>query len=686
MINLSSTNLSPLNLGGMNTSEIKLGYPSSGCPVPGLKGLQGLYMGKGLTNEMMSRDPIWRDKSGKGNHIALKNFAWGGMSGVGLYAYDFKTNLFDYRGPSIGSEKHSDRFIITKVIGGQVNIQYKDTIFKCKIKVSGINEAIDRGEITSLRIYNSANSSIGVILKSDGVYNIDIVGSSGYIYFFAVGRFAYAVDLQTSIIIEQIPDYDGAICFDGVDDFGETIKDLNFTDNYSVVSLVVPFYRLQNQIMFGKNYLKDVYCNYSTSLSFYSAGKSVYTGGGQLSTNKVRLLVCRRNESIQEIKDVISGISKSDIPNSVIDNPGKYYMGRSQTVFNYGQFAMFAHAIFDHYISDNELQILSDYWKKEFPELFPDQAWTVTGKANSDADRATIKNITGNGNDLVLTNFGFAENSGYGLYKQNFNTWKIDDGIIRTSDKITFPAGFTMGSLPVINNKYDKTSLQLTLNVSGVYDNILLFKRRVVTDSGGISEKYITLKNGINKISVDDISADNWVISFGFQSFTWGTALANDLTIEQIPDYEGYLVTDGVDDQITSGNINFGDNWTMVGDWEFLKGPYNNSGIAAPNNLFLYSRPTGMLMYIKRTSLANSLNGISTLKAICSDGRVYDEYWNEIKLNTGTLKNATPIRIGYLNENHTKMAFKNLALHNNIILTKEQCIRSYNYLQTIKNN
>lgn len=28
---------------------------------------------------------------------------------------------------------------------------------------------------------------------------------------------------------------------------------------------------------------------------------------------------------------------------------------------------------------------------------------------------------TGNGNDLVLSNFGFAEGSGYGLYKQNFS-------------------------------------------------------------------------------------------------------------------------------------------------------------------------------------------------------------------------------------------------------------------------
>ena len=42
-----------------------------------------------------------------------------------------------------------------------------------------------------------------------------------------------------------------------------------------------------------------------------------------------------------------------------------------------------------------------------------DQAWTVTGKTNDDEDRAAVKNLTGNGNDLVLSNFAFAEDSGY---------------------------------------------------------------------------------------------------------------------------------------------------------------------------------------------------------------------------------------------------------------------------------
>lgn len=64
----------------------------------------------------------------------------------------------------------------------------------------------------------------------------------------------------------------------------------------------------------------------------------------------------------------------------------------------------------------------------------------VVGKTNEDEDRATIANITGNRNDLVLSNFGFAEGSGYGLYAVNFlgSIWVKNTGLTKTS-----PSSFT---------------------------------------------------------------------------------------------------------------------------------------------------------------------------------------------------------------------------------------------------
>lgn len=65
-----------------------------------------------------------------------------------------------------------------------------------------------------------------------------------------------------------------------------------------------------------------------------------------------------------------------------------------------------------------------------------DQAWTVVGKTNEDEDRATIANITGNGNNLVLSNFGFIEGSGYdgeGDYAGYLVTDGVDDKIISSN-------------------------------------------------------------------------------------------------------------------------------------------------------------------------------------------------------------------------------------------------------------
>lgn len=51
------------------------------------------------------------------------------------------------------------------------------------------------------------------------------------------------------------------------------------------------------------------------------------------------------------------------------------------------------------------------------------------GKTNEDADRSILKDKTGKGNDFKLLNFGFAENSGYGLPGTDFEGALITDGI-----------------------------------------------------------------------------------------------------------------------------------------------------------------------------------------------------------------------------------------------------------------
>lgn len=56
---------------------------------PSITGMIARYSASGLTNEQMAANPVWVDKTGNGHDLQLKNFAWGGMSGVGGYVENY---------------------------------------------------------------------------------------------------------------------------------------------------------------------------------------------------------------------------------------------------------------------------------------------------------------------------------------------------------------------------------------------------------------------------------------------------------------------------------------------------------------------------------------------------------------------------------------------------------------------
>lgn len=206
------------------------------------------------------------------------------------------------------------------------------------------------------------------------------------------------------------------------------------------------------------------------------------------------------------------------------------------------------------------------------PWLFPDQAWTVTGKTNEDSNRDIIANVTGNGNDLVLSNFGFAEGSGYGLYGENYN----DDRWIKSTDRaditwMSYSVNVTSVKIAVTQLYYQSRREQPSFTVSSYKIKVYGLK-----DGQTLSYRQAT-PEGVQmyKISEDGIYT---LPSFLFKANgDWYGFILNkiqescDITIEQIPEYEGYLVTDGVDDKIISSNFVMGDNWTVVGDWKFIE-------------------------------------------------------------------------------------------------------------------
>lgn len=329
----------------------------------------------------------------------------------------------------------------------------------------------------------------------------------------------------------------------------------------------------------------------------------------------------------------------------------------------------------DHDATEEELTKIKDYFIKTYPWLFPDQAWTVVGKTNEDEDRATIANITGNGNDLVLSNLGFAEGSGYGLYQQNYSIW----------NKVDNRATFT-----VTSSKIHVTSVIREEHADFIYTTGQQLKQKIritglpegvsfVIGRSGVNLKIIS-QDGIYDVDILDDSSANPIIGYRINRILDSC----DITIEQIPEYEGYLITDGVDDKIVSSSFGMGKDFTIVGDWKFIDNKKNGTGLVKGSSFYIYNTMIGLDLYINSGSVKNSLDGIKSINAACSDGRAYDRNWNEILANTGNVVGSGGmLEVSSSGGRFDRIAFKNLAIYPRI-LSKDDCIKAYNYLQTLK--
>jgi len=686
MITLNNINLSSIDLLGIDLKGIKLGLGGrgggSGDGFPQLPGDVTRWHFGGLTNEMMAAmdDPRIEDADGKGRFLSFKNFAWKGMSGVGGYEMNF--NLWRNNVSSIPDISMSTTTTSVSVSVG--NSTYNNNLIYIHISNWDINKnhwlkvtsTYEDGDLAFI-FYNDSNTKkIG--LPANGYVNIlaypEFKGS--YMYISTISN------KQGSFTIEQLPLYPGALVFDGVDDYGvcDNFPIMTKEKGYTVVALrqwieeknsitaLVSNSKNWNQdgaFVFEYNNLENNYPNLEISFgsntklgreksSFTYQTSKLYNGkeikfGEFLGSD--RLTVAKANENLS--------------PNSNV--------------------AIWELVFLDHDATEEELTKIKDYFIKTYPWLFPDQAWTVTGKTNEDEDRATIANITGNGNDLILSNFGFAEGSGYGLYAENYSNsrWFIDNSITATKKSDTF--NVTSINQVAVQIQYiaelsqsPYTVPSYTIKVTGLTDGQTVNYRV----SGGIS--YPITQDGIYILPGFDFAGmGSW---YGFQFNKVQETC--DITIEQIPEYEGYLVTDGVDDIASSNTVVYEADFTFIGEWKFIQKDDTVAGINSVSHLYIQNRYNRGATVMINSTFENKKNitDYMTFKAITSKGKAYDENWNEVDLLYGDgNKGLSQVSIGGQGgSDFCHMIFKNMALYMNKVFSKDECIKAYNYLQTLK--
>ena len=531
-------------------------------PFPSIPGMIARYSALGLTNEQMAANPVWVDKTGNGHDLQMKNFAWKGMSGVGGYEMNF--NLWSNNVPSISDISMSKTTTSVSVSIG--NSAYNNNLIYIHKNNWDVNKnhwlkvtsTYEDGDLAFI-FYNDKNTK-KIELPANGYANIpaypEFKGS--YMYISTISN------KQGSFTIEQLPLYPGALVFDGVDDYGtcNNFPILTKEKGYTVVALRQWITRgeiAQGLVSNVKNWLKDgAFLLEYRNIQADHLNKPISFGAIGSEMDLPHILTYQTSKSYNGVSITTGNFEGTDVL-----HVGKLAPTNVGTCINA---AIWELVFLDHDATEEELTKIKDYFVKTYPWLFPDQAWTVTGKTNEDEDRATIANITGNGNDLVLSNFGFAEGSGY--------------------------------------------------NEEG--------------------------------------------------------------------EYASYLVTDGVDDKIVSSVFGMGKDFTIVGDWKFIDNKKSGTGLVKGSSFYIYNTMTGLDLYINSGSVKNSFDGIKSINAACSDGRVYDPNWDEMLANTGNVVGSGgTLEVSSSGGRFDRIAFKNFAIYPRI-LSKDDCIKAYNYLQTLK--
>lgn len=186
------------------------------------------------------------------------------------------------------------------------------------------------------------------------------------------------------------------------------------------------------------------------------------------------------------------------------------------------------------------------------------------------------------------------------MYVENYSNsrWFINNSITATKKSDTF--NVTSINQVAVQIQYIAEPSQspytvpsYTIKVTGLTDGQTVNYRV----SGGIS--YPITQDGIYILPGFDFAGmGSW---YGFQFNKVQESC--DITIEQIPEYEGYLVTDGVDDVASSKNFVFEPDFTFIGEWKFIQKDNTVAGINSSSHLYIQNRYNrGATVMINSTS------------------------------------------------------------------------------------
>ena len=517
--------------------------------VPGFVGGWKAY-GRSNDEDAEKRKYLY-DYSGNGRDIELFNFAFAGMSGYGGYPQDM--SHFSKPNTGVNVETTGTSITITTLVEGVGKSAFMSVSYyskrAMKLKVTS-SIALTASRII---VYNKTGWTIAYSqnLTVNGVTDVNVIPDEyltdeyeGNIYL------AFSGDnspVGSTVTVELLPDYPGALVSDGVDDYGQCVKDFALPDDYTVVAI--------RKITNGNG--AGFASKGGTSGAFIFDATSDKVGLNAWSYGKATYISPMPALFSYQTKTSYNG--KTITPGTAEDTEADPFYIFTHVKNGYSQAALFDVRIYDHSLTAEELQQVKDEMMADYEnatgggiaDITYVADWDAKGRSNDEeepmrsqwTDKATGKVIN-------LSNYSFSQMSGWNGYNYDFSSnWMSDQASMLSFEK-------TQGKTIITGFKeYADAGFNFYINSS----NPAMHVRLLISGLNGknscsiqykanLDDTYTTLKtireDGILEVDVPESAIT--VLYFHI----YDKENPDAITIEQLPLYPGALVSDGVDDKI----------------------------------------------------------------------------------------------------------------------------------------
>lgn len=640
-IGLNPIRLDRIGLDPIRVNAIKLGVPgaASGSARPYidpevLASLVAVCICDGKSNDDPDRAVI-KNLVDPDNPFVISNAAYKLNSGYGKYEEDFTSWRISKSG--IVSTINVNSIHVTRIessIGKNLaffeNRTTTNKKFNIKLKISGLTSDMKC-------TLNNANSIIKELVNGVNEISVDLV--TGW-YGFTIIKLDGSIIGDCDITITQIPSHQGAFVTDGKDDLitsTKTVKEmLGGSNEVTVVSMVhqIGLSSLTTINNIRSESVAHVVCRNICSF----AGKTgIYGYSRQINTNNPPALI---NNILGDKKDYTAE------GNSALDPTDKFFVQGykySGTISEVSPIAYYWTFIANKVLTTDQINQVISYFnldKHVKPDVYYDIKKQGLSNDTPEADWY-LKDFSGNGHDMQLYNFAKKLGSGIGKYEVDFNTW-IPQSYVADSTYTSNKLHITniKGSNAILYTK--KGTNAMKVKITGIQSFNLVYRYIAEND---VWEALEVDRDGIYELPASTTTTKTYYTGFTVPYYTGDC----DITIEQIPDYEGALVSDGIDDYGKVENLPIYKDYTVVADREIVDGLIDNAGGGVAIRSYNYAKGAfGFDWKNQAFSFGGNTDRIIDVQRFISYQSKYIN--NGIQLITGNVVDNNPLYMARLGE------------------------------------